>query len=120
MNISKEYLQQSIALNFDYGMHFELMLDGKRRLTEIVEYIGYENGKLIYTPLYLFNVKEIKEFQDEHDQTKFIINGSHERVGKLSGRMIKELKFKGIKTSELEVTKELPVVKEGEKLIGIS
>ncbi|HHT7155950.1 ATPase, T2SS/T4P/T4SS family [Bacillus cereus] len=120
VNISKEYLQQSIALNFDYGMHFELMLDGKRRLTEIVEYIGYENGKLIYTPLYLFNVKEIKEFQDEHDQTKFIINGSHERVGKLSDRMIKKLKFKGIKTSELEVAKELPIVKEGEKLIGIS
>lgn len=120
VNISKEYLQQSIALNFDYGIHFELMLDGKRRLTEIVEYIGYENGKLIYTPLYSFNVKEIEEFEDENNQTRFIINGSHERVGKLSESMIKKLKFKGIKTSELEVAKELPVATEGEKLIGIS
>jgi len=34
--------------------------------------------------------------------------------------MIKKLKFKGIKTSELEVAKELPVATEGEKLIGIS
>ncbi|HDR8202491.1 TPA: CpaF family protein [Bacillus cereus] len=111
VNISKEYLQQSIAENFDFGMHFELMEDGKRRLVELVEYIGYEDGKLIYTPLYTFNVTEFKELEDD----KYLINGFHQREGKMSEKMIKRMKSRGIKTEELEVAKELPVEKGRER-----
>ena len=92
-------------------MHFELMEDGKRRLVELVEYIGYEDGKLIYTPLYTFNVTEFKELEDD----KYLINGFHQREGKMSEKMIKRMKSRGIKTEELEVAKELPVEKGRER-----
>ncbi len=59
MSIPLEAIRRQIASGIDVLVHLGRLRDGSRKVLEIVEMVGYENGEFILNPLYGF--EEIKE-----------------------------------------------------------
>lgn len=115
VNMSEEALRRSVAEDFDFGIHLEEMLDGKRRVTEIVEYVGYIDGKLIYNPLFSFVTTKESEYKDEKGRFKFEIDGYHEQAGSLSEEMVRRMKKCGAFSEDIR-----SLVREGGGKFGVS
>lgn len=114
VTMDQNLLSKGIAKTFDIGIHMEKMLDGRRRITEIVEYTGFENGEVQYNPLFLFEIDLETEMVDELGRYKYRVEGKHVQNGHISSALVRQLKRFGAYTDELA-----PLIKE-EKLVGIS
>ena len=53
-----EAIKQQIASALDIIIHLSRLRDKSRKTMEITEVIGYENGKIILNPLYVFEEDE--------------------------------------------------------------
>ncbi len=62
-----EAVRQQIASAVDIIIHLSRLRDKSRKTMEITEVVGYENGKIILNPLYVF-----EEDKDKSTQTKVV------------------------------------------------
>ena len=53
-----EAIRQQIASAVDIIIHLSRLRDKSRKTMEITEVVGYENGKIILNPLYVFEEDE--------------------------------------------------------------
>lgn len=84
-----EAIRQQIASAVDIIIHLSRLRDKSRKTMEITEVVGYENGKIVLNPLYVFE-------EDEHS-TMEKVSGSLNRT---KNKMINDFKLKlsGIKS----------------------
>ena len=53
-----EAIRQQVASAVDIIIHLSRLRDKSRRTMEITEVVGYENGKIVLNPLYIFEEDE--------------------------------------------------------------
>lgn len=84
-----EAIRQQIASAIDIIIHLSRLRDKSRKTMEITEVVGYENGKILLNPLYVF--------EEDENSTSEKVSGSLNRT---QNRMQKDFKLKlaGIKT----------------------
>lgn len=84
-----EAIRQQIASAVDIIIHLSRLRDKSRKTMEITEVVGYENGKILLNPLYVF----------EEDETSTLekVSGSLKRTGNMMQNTFK-LRLSGIKT----------------------
>ena len=58
-----EAIRQQIASAVDIIIHLSRLRDKSRKTMEITEVVGYENGKIILNPLYVFEEDENSTLQ---------------------------------------------------------
>lgn len=63
-NMPLEAIRQQIASAMDIMIHLGRLRDKSRRVLEIVEVKGYENGEIVLNPLYKFH--ELRESEDNN------------------------------------------------------
>lgn len=56
--LPRALIQQNIATTIQYVMHTDLGPDGKRRLDEILEIRGWDNGTYVTAPIFKWNPKD--------------------------------------------------------------
>lgn len=61
MSIPLEAIRRQIASGIDVLVHLGRLRDGSRKVLEIVEMVGYENGEFILNPLYGFEEVKVEE-----------------------------------------------------------
>lgn len=83
-----EAIRQQIASAIDIIIHLSRLRDKSRKTMEITEVVGYENGKILLNPLYVF--------EEDENSTSEKVSGSLNRT---QNRMQKDFKLKlaGIK-----------------------
>ena len=84
-----EAIRQQIASAVDIIIHLSRLRDKSRKTMEITEVVGYENGKIILNPLYVF--------EEDETSTMEKVSGSLKRTGNPMKNDFK-LKLSGIKT----------------------
>lgn len=84
-----EAIRQQIASAVDIIIHLSRLRDKSRKTMEIVEVLGYEDGKIILNPLYVF--------EEDEKSTMTKVSGSLKRTGNPMKNDYK-LKLAGIKT----------------------
>lgn len=84
-----EAIRQQIASAVDIIIHLSRLRDKSRKTMEITEVVGYENGKIILNPLYVF--------EEDENSTIEKVSGSLKRTGNPMRNDFK-LKLAGIKT----------------------
>lgn len=67
-----EAIRQQIASALDIIIHLSRLRDKSRRTMEITEVVGYENGKILLNPLYVF--------EEDEDSTLEKVSGSLKRT----------------------------------------
>ena len=72
--------------------------DGSRKIMQIIEGEDYRNGKLIYRPLYQFDVMDNQMQEDG----KISVIGKHRRLGAISETLKKRMLDNGIPAGKLE------------------
>lgn len=77
-----EAVRQQIASALDLIIHLSRLRDHSRKVMEIVEVVGYENGKYILNPLY--------RFEEDSNSTNSRVSGSLKRT---DNKMVKTLKL---------------------------
>lgn len=84
-----EAIRQQIASAVDIIIHLSRLRDKSRKTMEITEVIGYENGRIILNPLYVF--------EEDENSTLEKVSGSLNRT---KNKMINDYKLRlsGIKT----------------------
>ena len=84
-----EAIRQQIASAVDIIIHLSRLRDKSRKTMEITEVVGYENGKIILNPLYVF--------EEDENSTLEKVSGSLKRT---DNKMINDYKLRlsGIKT----------------------
>lgn len=84
-----EAIRQQIASAVDIIIHLSRLRDKSRKTMEITEVVGYENGKIILNPLYVF--------EEDENSTLEKVSGSLNRT---KNKMINDhkLRLSGIKT----------------------
>ncbi len=85
-----EAIRQQIASAVDIIIHLSRLRDHSRKTMEITEVVGYENGKIILNPLYVF--------QEDENSTLEKVSGSLIRTG---NKLVNDFKLKisGVKTT---------------------
>ena len=58
-----EAIRQQIASSVDIIVHLSRLRDKSRKTMEITEVVGYENGKIILNPLYVFEEDEFSTLE---------------------------------------------------------
>lgn len=84
-----EAIRQQIASAVDIIIHLSRLRDKSRKTMEITEVVGYENGKIILNPLYVF--------EEDKNSTLEKVSGSLNRTKNAMKNDFK-LKLAGIKT----------------------
>lgn len=84
-----EAIRQQIASALDIIIHLSRLRDKSRRTMEITEVVGYENGKILLNPLYVF--------EEDENSTLEKVSGSLKRTGNPLKNDFK-LKISGFKT----------------------
>ncbi|MBQ3196165.1 MAG: CpaF family protein [Clostridia bacterium] len=84
-----EAIRQQIASAVDIIIHLSRLRDKSRKTMEITEVVGYENGKIILNPLYVF--------EEDENSTLEKVSGSLNRTKNAMKNDFK-LKLAGIKT----------------------
>ena len=84
-----EAIRQQIASAVDIIIHLSRLRDKSRKTMEICEVVGYEDGKIVLNPLYVF--------EEDEKSTLEKVSGSLNRT---SNKMINDYKLRlsGIKT----------------------
>ena len=84
-----EAIRQQIASAVDIIIHLSRLRDKSRKTMEITEVVGYENGKIILNPLYVF--------EEDENSTLEKVSG---RLNRTNNKMINDYKLRlsGIKT----------------------
>ena len=67
-----EAIRQQIASALDIIIHLSRLRDKSRRTMEITEVVGYENGKILLNPLYVF--------EEDENRTLEKVSGSLKRT----------------------------------------
>lgn len=78
----------------------KIMKDGTRKILQITEVIGVDpnnSHKALLNDLYIFEPTDEPEYDNEGNVVN--IPGIHKRVGKLTDKTIRKLRFEGVKTS---------------------
>lgn len=70
-----EAIRRQIASGIDVLVHLGRLRDGSRKVLEVVEIVGYENGEFVTNPLYVF------EEQGEDEQGRLV--GNLQKKGEL-------------------------------------
>lgn len=85
-----------VSTAIDIIVYVEKLVDGTRRVTEIVELLGYDKDGPIYTELYKFDI------HGSDDDGKIL--GEHIRIegSHFSQKLIKKLLSKGVKREQLQ------------------
>lgn len=85
-----EAIRQQIASAVDIIIHLSRLRDKSRKTMEITEVVGYENGKVILNPLYIF--------EEDEKSTLDKVSGKLKRT---NNKMINDFKLKlsGIRTT---------------------
>lgn len=84
-----EAIRQQIASAVDIIIHLSRLRDKSRKTMEITEVVGYENGRIILNPLYVF--------EEDEKSTMEKVSGSLKRTGNKMRNTFK-LRLSGIKT----------------------
>ncbi|MDD4492768.1 MAG: CpaF family protein [Eubacteriales bacterium] len=84
-----EAIRQQIASAVDIIIHLSRLRDHSRKTMEITEVLGYENGKIVLNPLYVF--------KEDEDSTLEKVSGSLRRTDRPMKNDFK-LKLSGVKT----------------------
>ena len=84
-----EAIRQQIASAVDIIIHLSRLRDKSRKTMEITEVVGYENGKIILNPLYVF--------EEDENSTLEKVSGSLNRTGNPMKNDFK-LKLAGVRT----------------------
>ncbi len=84
-----EAIRQQIASAVDIIIHLSRLRDKSRKTMEITEVVGYENGKIVLNPLYVF--------EEDENSTMEKVSGSLSRT-RNSMRNTFKLRLSGIKT----------------------
>ncbi len=84
-----EAIRQQIASAVDIIIHLSRLRDKSRKTMEITEVVGYENGKILLNPLYVF--------EEDEKSTLEKVSGSLKRTGNKMQNTFK-LRLSGIKT----------------------
>ena len=78
-----EAIRQQIASAVDIIIHLSRLRDKSRKTMEITEVVGYENGKIILNPLYVF--------EEDEKSTMEKVSGSLKRT---KNKMINDYKLR--------------------------
>lgn len=86
LDIPMEAIDRQIASGIDVLIHLGRLPGGERRLMEITEVIGYENGKVCLNPLYVWDGRELikigelqdKKFERSNSNINVQLNGFHD------------------------------------------
>ena len=84
-----EAIRQQIASALDIIIHLSRLRDKSRRTMEITEVVGYENGKILLNPLYVF--------EEDENSTLEKVSGSLKRTNNPMKNDFK-LRISGYKT----------------------
>ena len=84
-----EAIRQQIASALDIIIHLSRLRDKSRRTMEITEVLGYENGKIVLNPLYVF--------EEDENSTLSKVSGSLKRTNNKMQNVFK-LQLAGIHT----------------------
>lgn len=84
-----EAIRQQIASAVDIIIHLSRLRDKSRKTMEITEVVGYENGKIILNPLYVF--------EEDENSTTDKVSGSLKRTENKMRKTFK-LRLRGIRT----------------------
>ena len=88
-----EAIRQQIASAVDIIIHLSRLRDKSRKTMEITEVVGYEDGRIVLNPLYVFEEDEnvtSMEYSIKIDITKPIINIEYDKNAADSGTFFRE------------------------------
>ncbi|MCF6094505.1 Flp pilus assembly complex ATPase component TadA [Microaerobacter geothermalis] len=98
MKLEPDIIGKWVAKTFDIVIFQEKMDDKVRRITEVVELVDYENGRVIYRPLFQFIPHK---FEKEGNKiTK--IHGTHKQTGFIRLETAKRLFSRGISVKKIK------------------
>lgn len=101
MELPLEAIRQQIASGIDIIVHLGRMRDKSRRVLEIAEVIGYENGRILMNSLYCFEEQEEGEIHAENKKdSQDKVRGMLQKTGELmhTGK----LKSSGLQSVSME------------------
>lgn len=101
-NFMMELMVEAFPIIF-YQKHLE---DGSRKIMEVIEGLGYENGKVNYHTLYEFRVTDT--LKDENGKVTEIV-GKHVKVGNPSVQLQERLIDNGVSHQELQKFLDIPI-----------
>ena len=101
-NFMMELMVEAFPIIF-YQKHLE---DGSRKIMEVIEGLGYENGKVNYHTLYEFRVTDT--LKDENGKVTEIV-GKHVKVGNPSIQLQERLIDNGVSHQELQKFLDIPI-----------
>lgn len=85
------------ARAFQILVHAEKFADNSRRITQIYEVLGYENGEMKYNPIFEFEIED--NVYDENDKVTVI--GKFKRLNPISKKLAQRMLKKGVRRSEI-------------------
>lgn len=92
-------LYSMFARAFPILVHQEKLADGKRKVTQIYEVIGYTGGEMQYNPIYEYEVIENK--YDNYDKITETV-GEFRQTSSISKKLSQKLLKRGAKVEELK------------------
>lgn len=99
-DFSDETLMTLVTNAFPIHVYQEFLPDGKRRVTEIIEVLGYKNGKLEYNTLVEFYVEDNEVDPDTEKVTRVV--GDFKWRSTISQRLHQKMLKKGATKKQLE------------------
>lgn len=97
-NMADDILMQIMVEAYPIVVFTNQLEDGSRKIMQIIEGEDYRNGKLIYRPLYQFDVMDNQMQEDG----KISVIGKHRRLGAISETLKKRMLDNGIPAGKLE------------------
>lgn len=97
-SLEDEVLMQIMVEAYPVVVFTKQLEDGSRRIMEILEGEGFENGKLIARTLYKYEILDNRH----KDSGEIQIIGIHRKVGKISDALQERMLDNGISQKELE------------------
>ena len=97
-NMADDILMQIMVEAYPIVVFTKQLEDGSRKIMQIIEGEDYRNGKLIYRPLYQFDVMDNQMQEDG----KISVIGKHRRLGAISETLKKRMLDNGIPAGKLE------------------
>jgi pilus assembly protein CpaF len=112
-DFTDDTLMDMVSSAFPIQVYQEFLADGKRRVTEILEVVGYENGNLICKTLCEFKVED----NIRHDDGTVEVKGGFVWCNPISDKLAAKMLKKGATKAEIEkfASKAIPAKKRASK-----
>ena len=97
-NMADDILMQIMVEAYPIVVFTKQLEDGSRKIMQIIEGEDYRDGKLVYRPLYQYDVMDNRV----QDDGKISVIGKHRRLGAISETLKKRMLDNGIPAGKLK------------------